>query len=53
MKSLVGIHAPSLEASKNKSHRNKFMCLMTFQHIDNIDVTALRPISTSIQSISL
>jgi hypothetical protein len=53
MKSLVGIHAPSLETSKNKSHRNKFACPMTFPHIDNIGVATLCPISTSIQSISL
>lgn len=53
MMSSVGIHAPSLEASKNKSHRNKFACPMTFQHIDNIGVMALCSISTSIQSISL
>jgi len=33
--SLARIHAPSLEASKNKSHDIRFACSKTFQHVGN------------------
>jgi hypothetical protein len=39
-----GIHAPNLEASKNKSHHNRFACQKTFQHIGSIVEATLCPI---------
>jgi hypothetical protein len=43
------IHAPSLEVSENKSHRNKFECPKTFQHVGNTGAAALCLLSTLIQ----
>jgi hypothetical protein len=46
MMSLARIHAPNLETSENKSHRNKFACQRTFQDVGNISAMTLCLIMT-------
>jgi len=41
MTSSIGIHAPSLDASKNKSHYIIFACQIMFQHVSNIGAMTL------------
>jgi len=40
------IHAPNLEASKNKSHHIRFSCPSMFQHFGSTGAASLCPIST-------
>jgi hypothetical protein len=52
----VGIHAPNLEAFKNKSDQVYILDLQaknTLQHVGDTGATTLSPISKSIQSVSL
>jgi hypothetical protein len=41
MTSLIGIHAPSLDASENKSHYIIFACQIMFQHVSSTGTMAL------------
>jgi 5,10-methenyltetrahydromethanopterin hydrogenase len=51
--SSAGIHAPSLEASENKSRHIKFTCQRMLLHVSSTSAVALCLISTLMQSVSL